>query len=101
MSRRIPLTPQTIAAFQRKLGKIVEEKIRDLGNELFPRIVDRTPVATGAARDGWIMNDAGSGWSYTIKITNAMPYAGDLEHGSSQQAPHGMIAVSVWEVVKP
>jgi hypothetical protein len=97
----VPLNKQTIAAFQRKLGKVVEQKIRAVADELLPKIVDRTPVDTGAARDGWIMNDAGAGWSYTIKITNAMPYAAELEHGSSQQAPHGMIAVSVWEVVKP
>jgi len=33
-----------------------------------------------------------------IYITNNLPYIGELEHGSSQQAPQGMVALSLKEV---
>lgn len=64
--------------------------------ELFNRIVDRTPVDTGNARGGW--RQGGTLEAYTI--FNAVHYIRKLEHGASQQAPLGMVGISVAEFPK-
>lgn len=35
----------------------------------------------------------------TVYITNSLAYVRDLERGSSRKSPHGMVAVSVQEVI--
>lgn len=58
--------------------------------EVALRIQARTPVDTGNARDGWnIDGDA---------IVNMVPYVQYLEFGWSQQAPNGMVRVTLAEV---
>jgi hypothetical protein len=58
--------------------------------ELALRIQARTPVDTGNARDGWnIDGDA---------IVNFVEYIQYLEYGHSQQAPNGMVRVTLAEV---
>lgn len=65
--------------------------IENITEELALRIQARTPVDTGNARDGW--NIVGKG-----DIVNHVPYIQYLEYGHSNQAPAGMIRVSLAEV---
>jgi hypothetical protein len=67
--------------------KSLPQKVVD---ELFPRIVNRTPINTGRARDGWVKDNT--------TISNNVPYIGVLENGSSDQAPEGMVRVSLEEI---
>ena len=88
--------------------------------EAHARIVDRTPVDTGRARANWhvVANDPdppvttetdpdgsaakarAAADAREIKlgdvayISNGVPYIELLEHGSSQQAPNGMLALA-------
>ena len=82
--------------------------IREACDILFERIVKRTPVGNpatwhppywpkgyvpGSLRDGWQIEEKGD----TIVISNNLPYAVRVENGWSQQAPEGMMKVSVLE----
>lgn len=71
--------------------------------ETYKRIKRRTPIDTGRARAGWLLDDA-SVYHYRgatrvrIKITNAVPYVRYLEYGWSKQAPAGMVRISLLEL---
>lgn len=94
---------------------------------LFRKVVERTPVLSGGARASWHASYGVAEYKYvdvkgnkrkvamrfaapqfpleydrekawTIVITNGSPYIGKLEHGSSTQAPVGMMRISVLEV---
>lgn len=91
--------------------------------EMVSRVVLRTPVDTGRARANWQttvgvpasatleeVDKTGSGaisrgiavagrfpMGATVWISNGLPYASRLEYGWSQQAPAGMVRVTVAE----
>lgn len=106
------------SAFTRRQAKI--------GIEIADRIIDLTPVESGRARGEWqggvgapatgltgtvdptgrqalgkiaatFNAYAGSRVPTTLHITNNVPYAQQLEKGSSDQAPAGMVAVATSE----
>lgn len=105
-------------------GEIALQFQKRLALEGLRRVVQRTPVDTGRARGGWqvaaIANDAAggdpdpSGSSTvsaglsiidaitipfgTIVIFNNVEYIVFLEEGSSQQAPQGMVALTIAEL---
>lgn len=96
---------------------------RKLCAELTQKVVERTPVDTGEARGGWnpalntldftadgaldptganVLLEAGNviaqmqaGDEYSL--ANAVGHIGNLEYGSSQQAPSGMVGVTIAE----
>jgi hypothetical protein len=106
----------------------VEDKIvqitRMIGLEVLKRVILKTPVDTGRARGNWFVAigspssaangnpdkpgqttiDAGSAVitglteAQAVWITNNLPYIGRLENGYSQQAPAGMVAVTMAEL---
>jgi hypothetical protein len=112
-----------LARFVEKAKTNTDVVIRKVAVEMLDRIVDRTPVDTGRARANWqttigspAMSPTGaedkSGSSakaaggaviasfnigQTVWLSNALPYAGRLEYGSSLQAPAGMVRVTVAE----
>jgi len=65
-----------------------------VAEEVFRRIVERTPVDTGAARDSWELNFVPAGH----RISSDIPYMNRLEHGWSQQAPSGMVRITLMEL---
>lgn len=98
---------------------------RALGLEALRRIVRRTPVDKGVARANWnvavgapdrsVHDGTDKGGGETVQkgasvvlgdfkagqrlfITNAVDYVRELEHGSSKQAPEGMVAVTAAEI---
>ena len=90
--------------------------------QVFRGVVEKTPVDTGVARASWVVGVGkkhpyyiaalGStaqmpnfNWKFyagralKVVISNYVPYIHELEHGSSQQAPHGMAQITVNEVM--
>lgn len=83
--------------------------------DLFGKIVKRTPVDTGRLRGNWyatintpsnqidsgdqnrqqIVSNAKLGES--VFFVNNLPYASQIENGSSAQAPSGMVKVTITE----
>lgn len=88
------------------------QAVQTIALDLDGRIKEKTPVDTGAARASWHVSvgsveyrDVGDNSAIarmtepdTVYITNAMEYASALENGHSQQAPQGMVALSIAEV---
>lgn len=71
-----------------------DKVVNEVRNEVYDRIVRRTPVDTGTARDGWVLAQEGS----VATINNDVPYIDELEEGSSKQAPNGMVRITLEEV---
>ncbi len=114
-----------LSAWVRKAEGNTAKVIRGICFELSTRIIVRTPVDTGLARANWMPNagspdlsvtdspdgggnastarltpflsgyDPGTGRSFFL--TNAVNYIIHLENGHSQQAPHGMVELTVAE----
>jgi hypothetical protein len=99
---------------------------RKIALEAYRRVILKTPVKTGRARGNWQctigtpaagtiegIDPAGAkamstvqaqvaAWKavsgVSILLTNNLPYIGRLEHGSSTQAPNGMVGVTIAEL---
>jgi hypothetical protein len=112
-----------IRAWQVKTERKLDEVPRKVVFEMFRRIVLKTPVDVGRARSNWqpsigspatgtidapdksgnatiakakaILAVANAG--DTIYLSNNLPYIRRLEEGYSQQAPAGMVALTVQE----
>ena len=71
------------------------DRFEQLCERLFDRIVDRTPVDTGACRDAWEMYFEDED---TCIFSNGVEYVSFLEDGWSKQAPRGMIQITLDEI---
>lgn len=107
-----------IAEFARLLNLNQATVVRVIATELWTKITMRTPVDTGRARASWGMSEGKpietvpppgtySGNVSTIInpsgklpvfIVSNLEYIEALEHGHSQQAPAGMVRLSIAEV---
>ena len=83
---------------QKTLPAAVERKVDALGAELLQKVREKTPVETGTARDAWELRKEGQGYGRVVRVVNPLPYVAGLEHGTSTQAPSGMVAVSLEEM---
>lgn len=79
--------------------------------QAFSQTVLKTPVDTGAARNSWLLGSQNNGDIGSSRLTinsqkipdiggqvllySNLPYIEVLEDGSSQQAPQGMVKVTV------
>lgn len=108
-----------LAAFAKKLELGLGIVVEKLGQDLFNKIVKRTPVATGRMRSSWAVSlSEPSGYQpdamgphplpgfpsgmtitgeTTLWIVSNLVYAEPLENGHSSRAPHGMVKLSVAE----
>jgi hypothetical protein len=112
-----------LRAFQVKTERNLTQVGRKVALEMFKRVIYKTPVDTGRARANWQVTigsqasgtveiddksggatmskataaSAGFNAGDTIYLTNNLPYIRKLEEGSSQQAPTGMVALTVQE----
>ena len=112
--------------FLRTVEDNANRLIRGLALEGMGRLIEKTPVDTGRAKNNWNLAtgspDASNlpegqyprggtvaltrmtGQAGAVKagdiiyLTNALPYIGPLENGHSRQAPSGMIALTVREL---
>lgn len=113
---------QTFQADLDRFAKILrirsEQALRLVALELWKSIISRTPVDTGRARSGWQLSigfasdyvppvgtdrvntpDVGKlKLGQAVYIVNNVEYIVYLEEGSSQQAPAGMVRISVAEL---
>lgn len=71
-----------------------EDVFRALVLDIFSSIQIRTPVDTGRARGNWQVEFNGP---QSATISNNLPYIERLENGWSQQAPAGMVRVTLSE----
>jgi len=71
-----------------------QKRIHGIGIEVFRRVTLRTPVDTGKARAGWYYKAKPD--QFTIRNnTNYIVY---LEYGHSQQAPAGIVRITLKEI---
>lgn len=112
--------------FKVKTLEQLDQVSRKIALTAYRRIILRTPVKTGRARGNWqcTIGSPAGGTLYTedqsgakavsamqarvlawkavsgvsILLTNNLPYIGKLEHGSSIQAPNGMVGLTVAEL---
>ena len=104
-----------------KVGDNAETVVRRFALQIGQQLISRSPVDTGRFRGNWqcgidridgntfsppdtlgegaaqrLKTTLGS-WKpgQTINITNSLPYARRLEYGWSQQAPQGMVRLTV------
>ncbi|MEC4590567.1 hypothetical protein VPG91_06180 [Nitrospirillum amazonense] len=113
-----------IAKWVAKAKGNTDQAVRNVVTDVATALVDRTPVQTGAARGNWRADAKGFTVRPTgrldpdgaetvahitesvggmkagdlIYITNSSAYILDLEHGSSKQAPAGMVSVTIAEL---
>lgn len=97
-----------------------EVALRKLALDLYAELIKRTPVDTGRARANWNLSIRHPNYSISantrvpstvtldakelkglpiVFISNGLPYVRELEHGKSDQAPHGFIRLSI-EAIK-
>ena len=107
--------------FSRLLDVSVKQIVRLATFKIFTGVVRKTPVDTGIARGSWVIGvgqrapefiaaegapaptavvpDYTNPYSKVI-ISNYVPYIFDLESGNSIQAPHGMVQLTLNEVIQ-
>ena len=114
---------EVLAEFERFHAQVVPEELTDLVRathmEALSRIVLRTPVDTGRARNSW-QSTVGRPATTDLRlddpiaegervleglapftptyISSNVPYILRLEYGHSRQAPEGMVALTVEEL---
>lgn len=109
---------------EKLLPEQIERAVRLIGTAVLLGVVEKTPVDTGRARANWQVElnavnaattedtDPGGGQALaaglsalaqfrpgdTVYISNHLVYIVPLENGHSQQAPQGMVALTIAEV---
>ena len=112
-----------VRAWERKTARKMDLAVRKIALEMFRRIILKSPVLSGRFRGNWqlaigsvpegtlelddktgtatIAKGAATAMGFnageTIFFANNLPYARRLEEGYSQQAPNGMVALTVQE----
>ena len=110
-------------AWERKTERKMDLAVRKIALEMFRKIILKSPVDTGRFRGNWqlaigsvpegtlelddktgtatIAKGAATALGFnageTIFFANNLPYARRLEEGYSQQAPNGMVALTIQE----
>ncbi len=103
-----------------KTGAKLETVARKVTADMFARVVQRSPVDTGRFKANWNVQYGAPDYSTTastaasrgtaqaqkaltlpvggvVYLSNGLPYARRLEYGWSQQAPSGMVRLTVFE----
>ncbi|CDH43848.1 hypothetical protein [Candidatus Contendibacter odensensis] len=104
-----------VSAWVKKAGDKADAFCRQFCAEVSERVIERTPVDTGFARSQWQPGINGSSSASddpfaavhlaasqmksgdTFTLMNHCKYIGRLEYGWSQQAPNGMVRVTLAE----
>jgi hypothetical protein len=105
-----------IKRFAKTAGLEVDTVVRTIAFDAYGAVTEKTPVDTGRAKANWnvmvgspdtttsdktkaspVVLNKGDGLK-DIYITNSLPYIYALENGSSEQAPAGMVAITMSEI---
>jgi hypothetical protein len=123
MARDLRSLDRRLEATARRLTAAVEDYVSDVFSEIGRRLVPATPVDTGLARGNWrpsigvpvsrptsLVDPTGAGaiariestarqyrTGETLYLVNRVPYIGQLNAGSSRQAPAGFVQSKVRE----
>jgi len=115
---------QVLKKVERETPARLTKALQNTAVETINKLIDRTPVDTGAAKFHWFVrlqpdenfnkeNTDPSGTKtkaqakrdvklfrigQTVWLVNSAPYFVYLEHGSSKQAPAGIVAITLAEV---
>lgn len=115
------MADQLKADLERQLKKLTQavtrggrNGVREVSLELWQEVVEDTPVDTGRARAGWMVDEKNDGWepeaglgdypppdepdppaSDSLVLFNNVDYITALEYGSSDKAPQGMLRAAV------
>ena len=105
--------------FMNGVNMSVSRMVSEISEEIFDGVVERSPVDTGSFRASWnvsvgapeLSNIVGGNHESPLSpprfpglptrnvepvyITNNTPYGAELEHGHSDQAPIGIVAVTL------
>lgn len=115
-----------VKLFAEKAGTVPDKVLRKVVFDITREIIQKTPVDTGHARSNWfwgvqVVSDEdatlsksgapslarAASFASTVRsggvvyLTNNLPYILPLEFGSSQQAPAGMVRITVsrWQSI--
>lgn len=108
--------------FADKAKDNAELVVRKVGIDIYSQIIMKSPVDTGRFRANWVVGSSAIGTTTTatdpggaktiaagsqkimkvqlgqsIWLSNSLPYARRLEYGWSQQAPSGMVRLTIAE----
>jgi len=112
-----------LARFAEKAGDSADQLVREVIIDVFDKVKGKSPVDTGRFKNNWNLSVGKIDYSTTeevdpsgreaqaraeaiiasfkvgptVFITNNLPYANRLEDGYSQQAPVGMVKITVVE----
>lgn len=117
---------QVLAKTKKETPRKINKALQDTAVEAISKMIDRTPVKTGAAKYHWFLrplpderfdkdnvDPSGQapknraqrdvkqfrvGAQNIIWLVNSAPYFFYLEHGSSAQAPAGVITITLAEM---
>lgn len=88
-----------ISNLRDNLERFVASRTASATEELYEKIKERTPVRGGTAQRGWERNRPSDTKLEDGIIGNNVDYVKFLEYGTSDQAPYGMIRVSISELL--
>lgn len=117
-----------LIAIQKRAGVAQKTFIRKISIDLLRKIIEKNPVNTGRSRAAWAplftmlgeaipeaapptllpenqgepegsVEESGSDDNYYLLIANNVPYVVYLEYGTSDQAPEGMVRISMMELL--
>ena len=115
---------QVFATTKKGLNRALNTGLQSTAHEAISRMIDRTPVDTGAAKAHWFAQGTPSGpfdkettdksggrtkarakrdlqsvrIGDRVYLVNTAPYFFFLEHGSSSQAPAGVVTITLSEM---
>ena len=83
----------------KNISKFIEDSsnksLKEMSFYFLSRVQSLTPVDTGRARAGWMLENKKEN---EIVVLNNVNYIIYLEHGHSRQAPSGMTRITIEEI---
>ena len=79
------------------LNRELDQTVRQISQDYFDSVKEKTPVRTGRARRGWRLKKQRE---LSYSVNNRVPYIGRLDEGYSKQAPRGMTRPAAREVLR-
>jgi hypothetical protein len=79
------------------LNRELDQTVRQISQDYFDLVKEKTPVRTGRAKRGWRLKKQRK---LSYSVNNRVPYVGRLDEGYSKQAPRGMTRPAAREVLR-
>ena len=79
---------------KKQIDIYLQHKSKEILEQAVARLAENTPVLTGRAKRGWMIKPAGA----QLRITNDVPYIGELNEGHSPQAPARFVEATLLSI---